>query len=367
MAGERCSSQASATWCGVTPSWAADRGQRGRLQRGESAEREERRVGDVLRCAPVDQGVVGAIRDVVEVLHGHDGRDRLRLGELGLRRRADAEVPDQAVLLQLSQRAEGLADRIGAVAFGGHPKVHHVQRVQAQVIQVLLDLGPEAGRVERRMPAAVLAPARPDLGDDAQVGRIGVQGFPDQLVDHERPVEVTGVDVGDAEIHGGAQHRDGLVAVTGRPEDAAPGELHGTEPHAGDDEVVGQRESSAGNAVSHLHSSRREVPVAGNSAFSGRSIGGPLISRATLGVTDRPRVRAVTGEPLTGHARGGRATRAVTDRPRVRAVTGEPLTSHARAGRATLGVTDRPWVRAVTGEPLTSHARAGRATLGLTP
>src|SRR2546429_66705 len=52
--------------------------QRRRLERGEAAEREIRGVGDALGRAPVDQGVVASVGEVVEVLHGDDGCDGLR-------------------------------------------------------------------------------------------------------------------------------------------------------------------------------------------------------------------------------------------------------------------------------------------------
>src|SRR5262249_8612556 len=65
-------------------------------------------------------------------------------------------------------------------------------------------------------------------------------------------VEIAGVDVGDAEFDGFAQHRQGLVAVPGRAEDAGPGQLHGAKAHAADDEVVREPESPTGNTVYHV-------------------------------------------------------------------------------------------------------------------
>jgi hypothetical protein len=60
----------------------------------------------VLGCAPLDEGVVLPVGEVVEVLHHDDGRDGPRLGELDRGDAAEAEVTDQALLLQLGQRAE---------------------------------------------------------------------------------------------------------------------------------------------------------------------------------------------------------------------------------------------------------------------
>ena len=65
-----------------------------RLQRREPAEREERYVRDALPGQLVDQGVVVALGQVVVVLHAHDVGDRLRLGDLGGRDVAQADVAD---------------------------------------------------------------------------------------------------------------------------------------------------------------------------------------------------------------------------------------------------------------------------------
>jgi hypothetical protein len=74
------------------------------------------------------------VRQVVLVLHADDGRDRLRLVELPGGDVADAEVPDQSLLPQLGEHAEGFGERhrhgvvAGVVA---EPQVHHIERVDA--------------------------------------------------------------------------------------------------------------------------------------------------------------------------------------------------------------------------------------------
>jgi len=52
-----------------------------------------------------------------------DGRDGLRLGELGVRGLAEAEVTDQALLLEFGQGAERLGDGLPPGAFGPQPQV----------------------------------------------------------------------------------------------------------------------------------------------------------------------------------------------------------------------------------------------------
>ena len=68
-----------------------------RLQRREPAEREERHVRDALPGQVIDQGVVVAVGQVVVVLHADDLGDRLRLGDLGGRDVAEADVADQSL------------------------------------------------------------------------------------------------------------------------------------------------------------------------------------------------------------------------------------------------------------------------------
>ena len=65
----------------------------------------------------------------------------------------------------------------------------------------------------------------------------------------------------DAGLDGFAQDREGLVAVPGRAGDPGAGQLHGAEAHAAEDEVVGELEGAAGDAVSHVHISISNVVV----------------------------------------------------------------------------------------------------------
>jgi hypothetical protein len=57
--------------------------QAGWLQRVESAEREVRHIGDAVAGKVIDQGVVVAMRQIVEVLHARDLADPAPLGDLG--------------------------------------------------------------------------------------------------------------------------------------------------------------------------------------------------------------------------------------------------------------------------------------------
>ena len=111
------------------------------LERGEAAEREERYERDALLGARIDERVVLTVRDVVQVLDAHDGRHRLRLGEVPLGHVAEPEVADLALLLQLDEHSERLRerwrhrDRVVTV----QAQVDHVEPLHADVAQVVLD------------------------------------------------------------------------------------------------------------------------------------------------------------------------------------------------------------------------------------
>ena len=97
---------------------------------------------------------------------------------------------------------------------------------------------------------AFFVAGRSDLGDQHEVGRIGVERLRYQFVGHVWTVELSRIDVVDARVHGSTKHRQGLVMVPGRPQHAGPGKLHGAEPHAVN-RTVGQEDGLAGHSA-HL-------------------------------------------------------------------------------------------------------------------
>jgi AcrR family transcriptional regulator len=92
---------------------------------------------------------------------------------------------------------------------------------------------------------AVGGAAGTHLRDEAQIVGVGVERLLDDLVGDERPVEVTGVDVRDAEGDGLAQHGDRGVAIGGRAEDAGPGQLHRAVAHPAERQAVGGGDAAA--------------------------------------------------------------------------------------------------------------------------
>src|SRR6516162_812894 len=86
--------------------------ERCRLQWREASEREVRHVGNTLGGQIVDESVVAALGDVVEVLNADNLRDRLRLGQLPGRNRAEADMLNQTLLLEFGECGEWLFERL---------------------------------------------------------------------------------------------------------------------------------------------------------------------------------------------------------------------------------------------------------------
>jgi hypothetical protein len=64
------------------PEGCRSRVERCRLERREPSEREVRHIGNALGGQIVDESIVAALREVVEVLDADNFRDCLRLGQL---------------------------------------------------------------------------------------------------------------------------------------------------------------------------------------------------------------------------------------------------------------------------------------------
>src|SRR4029077_13199504 len=110
-----------------------------RLERRESSEREVGHIGNALCGQIVDELIVAALREVVEVLNADYFRDRLRVCELAGRNCAETNMGNEPRLLQLGQRGgrlfEWLFFRSGESA---EPEIHDLQRIEAQVAQIVM-------------------------------------------------------------------------------------------------------------------------------------------------------------------------------------------------------------------------------------
>jgi hypothetical protein len=203
-------------------------GQLRRLQRREAAERKERHISDAVAAEIVDQRVVVAMRDIVVVLHADDVRDGARLRDLPGRHVAEADMTDEPLALELGQGGERRLDR----ALGRPVDVEHeaqiddIERVDAEVAQIVMDRARKLGGRHRKVPRRVRAAPRADLGDDDEIVGIGMERFANELIGDVRAVVVARINMIDPARNRLAQHRDRAVAVLRRPEHAGSCELH---------------------------------------------------------------------------------------------------------------------------------------------
>jgi hypothetical protein len=179
---------------------------------------------------------------------------------------------DQPVGPQRGQLRELLRERAGhrrvPVVPAADPKVDDIEGVEVEPLQVVVHLLAQLSRGPREHPAAGGVPYRADLGDDAQVIRVRRERLADDLVGDVGPVEVSRVDVVDAEFDRGAQDGDRLGPVGRRPEDPGAGQLHRAEPDPADG-LVAQLECAAGMRRSGSHV--RPIPFRGCVTRSVRS------------------------------------------------------------------------------------------------
>ena len=202
--------------------------QRRRLQRREAAEREERHVCDTVRGERVDERVVVTMRDVVLILHADDLGHLAALLDLRGGDVAEPDMPDEALLLQLHERAEGRLDRslARALAAAHASQVDDVERIDAEMTQIVVHGERQFGRLQRGLPRRVRAAHGADLRHDHEIVRIRMQRFANDLVGNVRAVEVARIDVIDPARDRFSQDGDRRGPVFRRPEDAFAGELH---------------------------------------------------------------------------------------------------------------------------------------------
>ena len=94
----------------------------GRILRAENTD-----VGDALRGEIVDELVIATLRQVIKVLDANDLRDRLRLGQLLGRDRAQTDMLNQAALLEFGERRQRLFEGfVSGAAQSSQPKIDHV-------------------------------------------------------------------------------------------------------------------------------------------------------------------------------------------------------------------------------------------------
>ena len=226
----------------------------GELARGE---REPGKEAQPVALADLEHVLRGAVGEVEAVLDGDDLDDRARLLELLERHVRDADVVDEAVALQLGERADGLL--VGDVRVG-RVQLVEVDALDAQVAQrALARLAQVIGPAVARPLARAAARQAALRGDDQAVG-VRIQRVVDELLAEVRPVAVGRVDEVHAERDHAAQHVEHRVAVLRRAPHAGADDAHRAEAEAMDLEVVADLQAAARGDPAHAASGASEVP-----------------------------------------------------------------------------------------------------------
>ena len=176
------------------------------------------------------------MRDIVHVLHANHRRDLLRFRELRGVNVAQADVFDQTLLLEFGQNLHRFGHRHARwFRHAAGAQVDHVERVQPQVAQVVMDGALQALAGVDLNPGFVLAANRAHLGDDHQTFRVRVERLLDDLVGDVRARRSRWCRCGFTPASRAARRTATQAAwVAWRSVDAGTGELHGAVAHAVD-------------------------------------------------------------------------------------------------------------------------------------
>ncbi len=153
-----------------------------------------------------------------------------------------ADVSDLPLGLQLLERTELIGRRLR--------RIDAVQLVQIDPRELEAPQTPLARRAQMLGSAVGLPLIRSRAQQtafrrDDEALRIGIEGLGDEPLAHLRPVGVGGVDQGDPELHGPAQHGDRLVAIPRLTPDPLTGDPHRAEAEAMYRQVAADDERAA--------------------------------------------------------------------------------------------------------------------------
>src|SRR5271168_196838 len=111
----------------------------GRLQRSETSQREERDISDALLGQNIDESIVSALRDVVEVLDANDLRDFPSFLELPWSDVAETDVANQPLTLQLGEHSKRFRDgALRRLLHSTYAKVDDIEMTDTEVAQIVL-------------------------------------------------------------------------------------------------------------------------------------------------------------------------------------------------------------------------------------
>ena len=183
----------------------------------------QRKVGYIsypFRRESFDELVVSPLGYVIEILDADNLRHGLRLVELPGGDSAQADMPNQSLLLQFGERRERLFK--GLIGWSGQApeaKIDHVERIKLEIAQVVVhSVNDFLARASVR-PGAIAAAARAHLGHDHQIVWVRMERHLDELIGNVRAVKVAGIDVVHPGCDGLAQNRDRTGNVARWPPD----------------------------------------------------------------------------------------------------------------------------------------------------
>lgn len=142
-------------------------------------------------------------------------------------------MTNEALTLQLREHGQRLFNRtVTGSRDAADPKIDDIQRLAAEISEVVERTVDQLLTREGRKPALVVATTSAELGHDHETFGIWMKRLLDQPVGHVRTIEVARVDVVHAGVNGLPQHRNGRVNVARRSPDMRTSQLHGSIAHS---------------------------------------------------------------------------------------------------------------------------------------
>ncbi len=203
-----------------------------------------------------DDGVVGTVGEVVEVLDGGDGSHAPRRVDLLGRGFGQPEMPHLPGVDGIGQRAHLFGEGIGGI---DAVQVHQVDDVAAEAAEAEFHLLAQVVGMSERHPGHGVGPHDPDLGGEHDVGHSG-QSLTEQPFALPECVGVGGVEQVHPGIRGLTHESREVGAVGGRgPHRRARsaavrrpvGEAHGAKADTAHVEVAAEFESRGSHGEEH--------------------------------------------------------------------------------------------------------------------
>lgn len=93
-----------------------------------------------LGCEGVEEGVVGAVGHIVEVLNADYRRDGLRFSELRSSDIAEADVTDKSLLLEFGEDSDLFGNRaVDRRGLAANAEIDHIKRVEREISEIVVN------------------------------------------------------------------------------------------------------------------------------------------------------------------------------------------------------------------------------------